>query len=62
MDCLIANINENDQFLERFKESESLLNTFDQYDAMSPESFKQALNAPNNGREQELASVISNYM
>lgn len=62
MDCLIANINENDQFLERFKESESLLNTFYQYDAMSPESFKQALNAPNNGREQELASVISNYM
>ena len=62
MDCLTANINEHDQFLEKLKESDALLNSFYQYDAMSPESFKQALNTPNNGREQELASVISDYM
>ncbi|WP_105993868.1 bacillithiol biosynthesis cysteine-adding enzyme BshC [Staphylococcus simulans] len=62
MDCLTAKINENDQFLTKLKESDALLNSFYQYDAMSPESFKTVLNKPNNGREQELASIIEQYM
>ncbi|MDT4012280.1 MULTISPECIES: bacillithiol biosynthesis cysteine-adding enzyme BshC [Staphylococcus] len=62
MDCLTANINENDQFLTKLKSSDSVLNSFYQYDAMSPESFKEALNKPSNGREKALASIIGEYM
>ncbi|MHD0398006.1 bacillithiol biosynthesis cysteine-adding enzyme BshC [Staphylococcus simulans] len=62
MDCLTANINENDQFLTKFKHSDSVLNSFYQYDAMSPDSFKEALNQPSNGREKALASIIGEYM
>ena len=62
MDCLITKLHDNDSFMTKLKNSDPSLTSFFQYDAMKKTSFDVKMNKPNNGREQQLAQIIQDYM
>ncbi|EHJ06932.1 bacillithiol biosynthesis cysteine-adding enzyme BshC [Staphylococcus simiae] len=62
MDCKVINLNEKDQFIPKLEANDPLISQLYKYDMNDEQSFKQRMNATNNGREQELANIIHSYM
>lgn len=62
MDCMTKKLNEQDQFISKIKQSDSMLAQFYHMDAMDSKSYQQRLLNESNGRETELAHVIEQYM
>ena len=51
MKCNTLKLTEQDQFINKIKNSESQITSFYEYDAAKKESFYRRLKTPNNGRE-----------
>ena len=62
MKCNTLKLTEQDQFINKIKNSESQITSFYEYDAAKKESFYRRLKTPNNGREFHLSRVIKSYM
>ncbi len=62
MKCNVIKLNEDDQFISKIKNGDSQIARFYEYDASLSDSFSKRLNTPNNGREEQLSSVIKSYM
>ncbi|MCG7338724.1 bacillithiol biosynthesis cysteine-adding enzyme BshC [Staphylococcus sp. ACRSN] len=62
MYCMTERLNENDQFINKLKNSDHTLAQFYHLDAMNPNSYIERLEMKNNGREVAVANVIENYM
>ena len=62
MKCNVIKLNEDDQFISKIKNGDSQIARFYEYDASLRDSFSKRLNTPNNGREEQLSSVIKSYM
>ena len=62
MKCNVIKLNEDDQFISKIKMAILKLRGFYEYDASLRDSFSKRLNTPNNGREEQLSSVIKSYM
>lgn len=62
MDCNKVKINEKDQFISKYMNHEQNLIQFYQFDPNKDESFKMRMTQQNNGREQQLAQIIRQYM
>lgn len=62
MKCNVIKLNEDDQFISKIKNGDSQITTFYEYDVSLNDSFSKRLKTPNNGREEQLSSVIKSYM
>ena len=62
MDCMTTKLNEKDQFITSLANSDETLNKFYQFDAMAHDNYKYKVEQSTNGREQQLANVIHQYM
>nr|WP_263313589.1 bacillithiol biosynthesis cysteine-adding enzyme BshC [Mammaliicoccus sp. Marseille-Q6498] len=62
MDCKMTTIDKRDSFIDKYiNQSDDVLN-FYEYDPTNQSAFKSRAQLSANGREQELAQVIKNYM
>lgn len=62
MDCYKVIVNEKDQFISQYTQHDHNLMQFYDFDPNKDESFKTRMAQSNNGREQQLANVIRQYM
>lgn len=62
MECYNVTVNEKDQFISKYTNHDQNLIQFYDFDPNKEESFATRMARPNNGREQQLAHVIRQYM